>query len=79
MAKNKLTDLNDHLFAQLERLGDEALKGDALAGEIERTKAISLVAGKVIGNAKIQLDAIKTAKEWNIKSGPAMLGITADK
>lgn len=28
--QNTLTDLNNHLFAQLERLSDEDLKGDSL-------------------------------------------------
>ena len=55
--KNKLSDLNDHLFAQLERLGDEALGADALATEIERAKAITGVAKEVISNARLVLDA----------------------
>ena len=37
--KNKLTDLNNHLFAQLERLGDEDLSGEKIADEVKRAKA----------------------------------------
>ena len=55
--KNKLSDLNDHLFAQLERLGDEQLKPDELTREIDRSKAITGVAKEVISNAQLLLDA----------------------
>jgi len=62
--KNKLTDLNDHLFAQLERLGEEDLQGDALQNEVERSKAITSVASQIIGNARLALDAQKTMAEY---------------
>lgn len=71
--KNKLTDLNDHLFAQLERLGDEGLKGDALSIEIERSKAINSVASQVINNARLVLDANIAAAEYNLTLSPKAL------
>jgi len=57
--KNKLTDLNDYLFLQLERLDDEGLKGEDLKAEIDRSKAITGVAEKVIANASLALEAQK--------------------
>ena len=57
--KNTLGDLNNHLFAQLERLGDEELKGEDLKEELERAKMISLVAIRIIDNGTLLLDAQK--------------------
>lgn len=57
--KNTLGDLNNHLFAQLERLGDEELKGEALTEEISRAKTISDVASKVIANGSLVLEGRK--------------------
>ncbi len=62
--KNKLTDLNDHLFAQLERLGDEKLTGEKLQKEIDRSKAISTVANQVIQNATVVLKAEEMRLEY---------------
>lgn len=56
--QNKLIDLNNHLFAQLERLGDEDLKGEGLQEEIERAKAITGIAEQVISNGSLVLKAI---------------------
>lgn len=73
--KNKLIDLNDHMFAQLERLGDEELSGDALKQEIERGKAMANIGRQVIDNARLALDAHRLNLEYG-KQGkaPAMLG-----
>lgn len=57
MPQNTLGDLNNHLFAQLERLGDEELKGDQLSEEINRAKAVSDIASQVIANGSLVLKA----------------------
>lgn len=63
MPRNKLTDLNDHLFEQLERLNDEQLKGDNLTAEINRSRAVSTVASQIINAAKVTVDAMKLIKQ----------------
>lgn len=57
--KNTLGDLNNHLFAQLERLGEEELEGENLQEEITRAKAITSVASQIISNANVVLQAKK--------------------
>jgi len=61
--QNTLGDLNNHLFAQLERLGDEDLKGEELQEEINRSKSISDVATKIISNGNLVLQAEKFKAE----------------
>lgn len=73
--KNKLTDLNNHLFAQLERLSDEDLKGEELQAEIQRTEAISKVATQIIGNAQLVLKAQTAVADRLIAKPAAMLGV----
>lgn len=55
--KNKLSDLHNHLFAQMERLSDETLKGEALSEEISRSEAVTRVSQQIIGNVAIVLKA----------------------
>lgn len=72
--KNTLEDLNNHLFMQLERLGEEDLKGDKLREEIERAKAITDIATQVIANGSLVLKAETFIQEYGItgKAGRKM-------
>lgn len=57
--KNKIGDLNDHLFAQLERLSDEELKGEELDREVKRADAIVAISEQIVGAADLRLKAAK--------------------
>ena len=67
MTKNKLTDLNDHLFAQLERLSDEDMDEKAIAKEVQRASAMVSMADKITSNADLQLKAAKLFAEHGEK------------
>lgn len=62
--KNTLTDLNNHLFMQLERLNDEDIKGEELQKEMERAKAISGIATQIINNGSLVLKAETFNREY---------------
>lgn len=61
--RNTLGDLNNHLFAQLERLNDEDIKGEDLQEEITRAKAVTGIASQIISNANVVLQAKKLQAE----------------
>ena len=62
--KNKLVDLNNHLFAQIERMSVEKLSGDKLKEEISRSKSITDISKEIVSNASLQLDALKLKAEY---------------
>ena len=66
--KNKIQDLNDHLFAQLERLNDEELTPEDLEKEIQRSKAVTAISNQIINNAKLALDATRLQVEYGTAS-----------
>ncbi|MBY0419383.1 MAG: hypothetical protein K2W88_15135 [Pararheinheimera sp.] len=55
--KNSLIDLNNHLFAQIERLSAEDISMDQLKLEVQRTYAINAISEKLIKNAALILEA----------------------
>ena len=78
MAKNKLSDLNNHLFAQLERLGEEDLTIEEIHKEVERGKTISMLASTVIKSAKITIDSMRLVAhgEYTVNELPEMIGMS---
>lgn len=66
MAKNKLSDLNDHLFAAIERLNDEDLTSEQLEIETKRADSIVQLSNQVISIAKTTVDALKLVSNGNL-------------
>lgn len=56
--KNKLTDLNNHLFAQLERLGEEDLSAEQIEVEAKRAKAIVEISDQIVQAQSLTLKAV---------------------
>jgi hypothetical protein len=64
--KNSLADLNNHLFAQLERLSDEDLTPQQIENEAKRGTAIVAVADQIIRNASLKIQAAKILSDHGI-------------
>lgn len=70
--KNKLTDLNNHLFVALERLNEEGLEPEKLQAETSRAKAVADVGREITAIASLQLDAAKLLAEYGDKVRDAL-------
>ena len=62
--KNKMEDLRNHVFAQLERLADEEKMKNpiALEREVKKAKAIQELAQVLVNSAKVEVDFIKATE-----------------
>jgi len=76
--KNKLVDLQNHLFAQMERLNDEQLSADKLVIEAQRTASMVSVAREIIANGKLALDAQIALGDHRIDRAPSLLTLEHD-
>lgn len=65
--KNKLIDLNNLLFEEMERLNDESLKGEELEEERNRAKSMANIAQTIINNGELALKAVKHYDEFGNK------------
>jgi hypothetical protein len=66
--KNNLSDVNNYLFEELERLNDdETLESeDNFKKEIQRAKAVSTICSTIVANANLILNAKKYADDLGI-------------
>ncbi len=63
MSKVSLSDLNDHLFDQLDRLADRNLTPEETEAEIKRTGAMVGLADRISANADLSLKAARLFAE----------------
>jgi hypothetical protein len=59
MARNKISDLRDHLFASLERIDDDSLTPEQIRAEVDKAKAVAQIGSVIINSAKVEIDFIK--------------------
>jgi hypothetical protein len=59
MARNKINDLRDHLFAALERLDNDELTAEELQKELDKAEAVAQIGNVIISSAKVEVDFMK--------------------
>lgn len=80
--RNRLSDLNNYLFEELERLNDdEELQDETkLKRELDRSKAITNVSQQIISNANVILKAKIHCDQFGDDLGEFLqLGMTNEK
>ena len=65
--KNRLADLNNTLFAQLNRLNNDDLDPERIAIEAQRANAMCLVADRIIENHGTVIRVLQTAADAGMR------------
>lgn len=64
MPNNTISDLNNHLFAQLDRLAQPNLSDGEMKTELERAKAVSTIADNIIDSSALRIKAAQVYGEY---------------
>lgn len=64
--KNKLVDVNDYLFEQLEKLNDDDLTSEQTEAVIKKADAVNKIANTIVKNGELQFKAMKMASDYGI-------------
>lgn len=64
--KNNLSDLNDYLFEQIERINDDEVQGEELENVIKKAEVIANISEKIIKNAELQFKAMCKASDYGL-------------
>lgn len=80
--KNTLTDLNNYLFEQLERINDDSLDPEQLERELRKTDSIVKVSEKIIQNGELAFKTMQHMDQYGYNSQarcvPPMLDAKGD-
>lgn len=73
--KNSLSDLNNYLFEQLDRLGDEDMTAEQTEAEIRRAEAMCKIGEQIVRNGELQFKVMQHMDEYGYerKAIPAVL------
>lgn len=72
MARNKMEDLRNHIFAALERLNDEELTSEQVEMEAKKAKSIAGLTNALIETAKLEVQFMRETGQ--MKSSTNLLG-----
>ena len=61
---NTLSDLNNYLFEQIERINDDELSEEELQKEILRSQAVTKVAEVIVRNGELALKTMEHLNEY---------------
>lgn len=73
--KNTLTDLNNYLFEQLERINDDDLTKEQLDRELQKADSIVKISEKIIENGELAFKTMKYLDEFGHHSGKGIRSV----